>query len=51
MRLGAGTKGAGGAGAKARFAAALAFASQLIYLWVLPGAFMARPLTVLMYKR
>jgi len=28
-----------------RFAAALAFASQLIHLWVLPGAFVARPLT------
>jgi hypothetical protein len=41
----AGTKVAGGAGAKARFAAALAFASQLIYLWMLPGAFVARPLT------
>jgi hypothetical protein len=36
----------GGAGAKARFgaAAALAFASQLIHLGVLPGAFVARPL-------
>ena len=43
--MGAGTKGAGGAGATARFAAALAFASQLIYLWVLPGAFVARPLS------
>lgn len=43
--MGAGTKGAGGAGAEARIAAALAFASQLIHLWVLPGAFVARPLT------
>jgi hypothetical protein len=42
--MGAGTKVAGGAGAKARYAAALAFASQLIYLWVLPGEFAARPL-------
>jgi hypothetical protein len=33
------------AGAKARFAAALAFASQLIHLWVLPEMFVARPLT------
>jgi hypothetical protein len=29
----------------ARYAATLAFASQLIHLWVLPGAFVARPLT------
>jgi hypothetical protein len=43
--MGAGTKVAGGAGAKARYAAALAFASQLIHLWVLPGALVARPLT------
>jgi hypothetical protein len=43
--MGAGTKIGGGAGAKARFAAALAFASQLIHLWVLPEAFVARPLT------
>jgi hypothetical protein len=43
--MGAGTKVAGGAGAKARFAVALALASQLIHLWVLPGAFVARPLT------
>jgi hypothetical protein len=33
------------AGAKVRLAAALAFASQLIHLWVLPGAFVSRPLT------
>jgi hypothetical protein len=43
--MGAGTKVAGGAGAKARYAAALAFASQLLYLWVLPEAFVVRPLT------
>ena len=43
--MGAGTKVAGGAGSKARIAAALAFASQLIHLWVLPGAFVVRPLT------
>jgi hypothetical protein len=43
--VGAGTKVAGSAGAMARYAAALAFASQLIHLWVLPGAFVARPLT------
>ena len=43
--MGAGTKVAGGAGAKARYAAALAFASQLLHLWVLPGTFVARPLT------
>jgi hypothetical protein len=42
--MGAGTKDAGGAGAMARYAATLAFASQLIHLWVLPGAFAARPL-------
>jgi hypothetical protein len=33
------------AGARARFAAALAFASQLIHLWMLPETFVARPLT------
>ena len=43
--MGAGTKIGGGAGAKARYAAALAFASQLILLWVLPGEFTARPLS------
>jgi hypothetical protein len=43
--MGGGTKFAGGAGAKARYAAALAFASELLLLWVLPGAFVARPLT------
>ena len=43
--MGAGTKVSGGAGAKARLAAALAFASQLVHLWVLPEAFVARPLT------
>jgi hypothetical protein len=43
--MGAGTKVHGGVGAKARFAAALAFASQLIHLWVLPEEFVARPLT------
>ena len=43
--MGAGTKIGGGAGAKARYAAALAFASQLLHLWVLPGTFVARPLT------
>ena len=32
-------------GVRARFAAALAFASQLLHLWVLPEAFVARPLT------
>jgi hypothetical protein len=42
--MGAGTKVAGGAGAKARFAAALAFASELLLLWVLPGMFVAWPL-------
>jgi hypothetical protein len=42
--MGATTKVAGGAGAKAHYAAALAFASQLIHLWVLPGEFAARPL-------
>ena len=40
--MGAGTKDVG---ARARFAAALAFASQLLHLWVLPEAFVARPLT------
>ena len=40
--MGAGTKDAE---ARARFAAALAFASQLLHLWVLPEAFVARPLT------
>ena len=43
--MGAGTKVAGGAGAKARYAAALAFASQLLHLWMLPGTVVARPLT------
>jgi hypothetical protein len=43
--MGAGTKDAGDTGVKACFAAALSFASQLIHLWVLPGAFVARPLT------
>jgi len=33
------------AGAKARYAAALALASQLLHLWVLPEAFVTRPLT------
>ena len=40
--MGAGTKDVG---ARARFAAALAFASQLLHLWVLPEAYLARPLT------
>jgi hypothetical protein len=40
--MGDGTKVAG---ARTRFAAALAFASQLIHLWVLPEVFVARPLT------
>jgi hypothetical protein len=40
--MGAGTKDVG---ARARFAAALAFASQLLHLWVLLEAFVARPLT------
>jgi hypothetical protein len=39
------TKIAGGAGAKGRYAAALAFASELLLLWALPGEFAARPLT------
>ena len=39
--MGAGTKDVG---ARARFAAALAFASQLLHLWVLLEAFVARPL-------
>ena len=39
------TKVAGDAVAKARYAATLAFASQLIHLGVLPGEFAARPLT------
>ena len=43
--MGAGTKVGGGPGVMARYAATLAFASQLIHLWVLPGAFVARPLT------
>jgi hypothetical protein len=43
--MGAVTKVAGGAGAKARFAAALALASELLLLWALPGEFAARPLT------
>jgi hypothetical protein len=34
----------GGAGAKARYAAALAFASELLLLCALPGEFAARPL-------
>jgi hypothetical protein len=42
--MGAGTKVAGGAGAKARYAAALAFASELLLLWALPGEFAARSL-------
>jgi hypothetical protein len=42
--MGTGTKVAGGSGVKARYAAALAFTSQLLYVWVLPGAFVARPL-------
>jgi hypothetical protein len=40
--MGAGTKYVG---ARARFAAALPFASQLLHLWVLPEEFVARPLT------
>jgi hypothetical protein len=43
--MGAGTKIAGGTGAKARYAAALAFASELLLLWALPGEFAARPLS------
>ena len=39
--MGTGTKVAG---ARARFAAALALASQVIHLWALPGEFAARPL-------
>jgi hypothetical protein len=40
--MGAGTKDVG---ARACFAAALAFASQLLHLWVLLEAFVARPLS------
>ena len=40
--MGVGTKDVG---ARTRFAAALAFASQLLHLWVLLEAFVARPLT------
>ena len=40
--MGAGTKDVE---ARARFAAGLAFASQLLHLWVLLEAFVARPLT------
>jgi hypothetical protein len=43
--MAAGTKVARGAGAKARYTAALAFASELFLLWALPGEFAARPLT------
>ena len=39
------TKAARKAEDTARYAAALAIASQLIHLWVLPGEFAARPLT------
>jgi hypothetical protein len=42
--MGAGTKVARGTGDTARYAAALAFASELLLLWALPGEFAARPL-------
>jgi hypothetical protein len=43
--MGTGTKVGGGAGAKARYAAVLALASELLLLWALPGEFAVRPLT------
>jgi hypothetical protein len=42
--MGAGTKAARKAAVTAPYAAALAFASELLLLWTLPGEFAARPL-------
>ena len=42
--MGAGTKVVRGTGDTARYAAALAFASELLLLWALPGEFATRPL-------